>query len=361
MRGCYKPAGIATENSGMRLINNAPELKSGPRVFDPPALFAERQPLTSPVHNQNPAVSHPPHDQYIDDDDLPYPVRQANMRKKVVSDEELQAANRTTLRKFETLTIGGQGLTGIQIGGFPIDLKKTETKVRELLPIPPSKLAVIFVDDELNFLHHFFQCLKQMLGAQKFNDSVSKTFVPIKRDDHLAEFFLDLIERQYSPTDTETVAFMKKVVEATFEAAGTDRYNDNHNELYVATNLWGFQYIEPGMTLKDVDIRMWLATCYSHYETVWFNNFKLVGIPDFAVEKLYRDECKNVIEDHVKTGQPKIIRRSTYDRYDDRPYPDSSSSYRHTDEWKYNHANPADQHALTKWVKPVRHRKRTTT
>jgi len=199
-------------------------------------------------------------------------------------DIDMRADNRRVLRKFESLKIGTKSLVGLSIGGYAVDLSKAAQKAKEIMPFPQSKLPLIFIDDDLNFLHHFFQGLESLMGRETVL-TIVKTQSHFNRTESLVfPLIADMLTRGYERTDNELTIFTKKVLMATFEADPGNEYNEEGKTLNVAANLFGFQYIESGMQCKEADLKMWLSICYSHYRTVWFNTFKSAGIPDFALE-----------------------------------------------------------------------------
>jgi hypothetical protein len=205
-------------------------------------------------------------------------------RVRLGRDISMMERNRTNLRRFESLEVNGQSLTAMTIGGFVVDLSKAAQKASEVAPLPPSKLPVIFVDEEMNFYHHFFQGLEILLGRQVVTEIVKAGNYYSSNDGQLIAMIEKMIKVGYEQSDTEITVFTKKVITSTFETASQHGSSGTTNILIVAANLWGFQYIESGMQCKEADIGMWLSMCYNHYKTIWFNTFKSAGIPDFATQ-----------------------------------------------------------------------------
>lgn len=196
--------------------------------------------------------------------------------------DDLIQGNRAALPRFKPLTIRGQQLTNYEIGGFNLDLGLVAAKYREIMPLPPSKLPIIFSDDELNFYHHFFQGLATLIGsallkgitdAHSYKEDAPMLIIPV---------IAGKIIEGYRPDDTELTVFVKKVLSSTFDLASQSISAVNITSLHVSSNIWGFQYLEQGMTCKDHDLCMWLNQCYLRYRTVWFNTFKSSGVPTFA-------------------------------------------------------------------------------
>jgi hypothetical protein len=197
---------------------------------------------------------------------------------------DMMTTNREVMRKFEALKIGEQSLTSMSIGGFTIDLAKAAQKAKEIAPLPPAKLPIIFKDPEMNFYHHFFQGLEMLIGRNTLIDLANTNAYFSDGNDLLYGLIEDMIKKGYERSDTELTVFTKTVLTSTF---GLDDINDHAasgKHLTVDANLWGLQYIECGMQCKEVDLKMWLSICYSHYRTLWFNTFKSSGIPNFALE-----------------------------------------------------------------------------
>jgi hypothetical protein len=205
-------------------------------------------------------------------------------KPRMVSDNELLHENRTSLRKFEALNIGGKTLTEMSSGGYTMDMEKLAEKAMEVLPLPPSKLPVIFVDKDLNFYHHFFQAmtrelepglLEQIVTAREHYDDPSKP---------LLSCLEEIILAGYERSDDEMTILLKKAIGSTFETTTRSKKHQGSDELEVAANLYGFEYIEQGMKCSEADLRMWLSMCYAHYKTIWFNTFKSTGVPSFATQ-----------------------------------------------------------------------------
>jgi len=203
---------------------------------------------------------------------------------RMTTDSDMLKKNRASLRKFEALNIGGQTMTEMSIGGYKVDIEKLAEKAMEVLPLPPSRLPMIFIDEELNFYHHFFQGMTRILGARQLDEIVksSRHFDDPQRP--LLNCLEDLILSGYERSDDEITILLKKVIGGTFETTGRIKRNSDDDELFVAANLWGFEYIEQGMQCSEADLRMWLSMCYNHYKTIWFNTFKSTGVPEFATD-----------------------------------------------------------------------------
>jgi len=207
----------------------------------------------------------------------------SKVRTGLMDDTSMMEKNRHSLNKFESLSLGGKSLTAVSIGGFDIDISKTAEKAIEIIPLPPSRLPIIFTDDNLNFYHHFFQGMAAIIGQSNVDEIV-------RSEHHYADDYpilMPLIEGMmssgYEKSDSESKVLVRKVITSTFEPNEYSRRTGGGERLKVAANLWGFQYIESGMQMAEVDLRMWFSICYSHYRTIWFNTFKTTGIPAFAM------------------------------------------------------------------------------
>jgi hypothetical protein len=198
--------------------------------------------------------------------------------------DRMMEQNRKSLRKFEPLKVGEQSLTGMSIGGFVVDLSKAAQKASEVAPLPASKLPVIFVDDDMNFHHHFFQGLDILLGKDIVQEIVTADKYYDETDLHLLPMIEGMIKVGYERSDNEITVFTKKVLTSTFEINNDAGPDAADKMLIVAANLWGFQYIESGMQMKEPDLKMWLQNCHRFYRTIWFNTFKSAGVPQFALE-----------------------------------------------------------------------------
>jgi hypothetical protein len=203
-------------------------------------------------------------------------------RSRMSSDSDLLQKNRNSLRKFESLQIGGQKLTEMSIGGYNVNLEKLAEKAMEVLPMPASKLPIIFVDKDLNFYHHFFQAMKRTLAPGQLKEIVDARQHFDDPSKPLLNCLEDLILTGYEKSDDEMTILLKKVVGGTFETKARSRRNSDSDELEVVANLWGFEYIEQGMHCSEADLQMWLSMCYEHYRKLWFNTFKSTGVPDFS-------------------------------------------------------------------------------
>jgi hypothetical protein len=198
--------------------------------------------------------------------------------------DNLLARNRTTLKKFEALSLGGRSLNNYTIGGYVIDVPKTVEQVKRIAPLPPNALPKIFLDDDLNFFHHFFRGMEQFLGVEEMAAMMSENTHYELAGENLAEKISEFMSEAMAQSDTSLTLLVKKVLSSTFEKSQVLNKSEAGACLKVVTNLWGFRYIEPGMIIGGNEIRMWLSSCYSYYRTLWFDTFKASGIPSFASE-----------------------------------------------------------------------------
>jgi len=214
----------------------------------------------------------------------------------LMTDQGLLRKNRTELNRFEPLKIGQNVLTGYTIGGFRMDLDKVSEKAREVVPLPPAQLPIIFADDSLNFHHHFFQGLNSVLDRDVIQDIVTREKYSDAIDGQFMEAVISIMKEGYKAEESEVALFTKRVLTSTFDISKVEESNQFGGLLTVAANLWGFQYIEAGMKLRDPDLKMWIKICWGHYKTLWFNTFKSAGVPSFAFDGVQqRYGSKNII------------------------------------------------------------------
>lgn len=207
-----------------------------------------------------------------------------SVKKKEDTAEELMMGNRNSLKKFEALRINGTSINDYSIGGFKLNVAKTTAVVKKIAPLPPSALPKIFIDDDLNFYHHFFRGMESLLGTPLFFEIVNAKHHYDDGHGTLPNSVLGFMESGLDSGDNALTLLVKKVLSSTFEKSDVRQSNPGMVSLSVVSNLWGFRYIEPGMNMRDADIRMWLSSCHSHYKTVWFDTFKSSGVPEFATE-----------------------------------------------------------------------------
>jgi hypothetical protein len=264
-----------------KLVEMEREAKTKSRMFHRQYISDEPEQLSSEEEQT--------FKQYIPKD-LHVQKREAvtQIRRGLIDDTNMMERNRNSLNKFESLSIQGQTLTGISIGGFDIDLTKAAEKTMEILPLPASKLPVIFTDENLNFYHHFFQGMTILLGRENVEKIAGAEFHYNDDPEVLLVLVENMISSGFEKSDTESTLLIKKVLSSTFEPTEYRPRNEEGPRLKVVANLWGFQYIECGMQMAEVDLRMWFSMCYSHYRTIWFNTFKTTGIPTFATQGVRR-------------------------------------------------------------------------
>jgi len=207
-----------------------------------------------------------------------------NERGNIVDGNSMRQQNREVLRKYEALRIGDRELTDLSIGGYQVDLSKAAQKASAVAPLPPAKLPRIYLDSDMNFLHHFFQGLDRLLGRDRVLNVVNQERYYTTSDLVLLPMIEDIVKVGYERKDTNLTVFTKSVLSSTFECDDKTGPDQDQRGLVVAANLWGFQYIECGMELKEADLRMWLSINYNHFRTMYFNTFKDSGMPAFAME-----------------------------------------------------------------------------
>jgi len=250
-----------------------------------------------------------------------------NGRTEMVNSDDLVESRRDVLRRFEALNISGRSLTDISIGGYTVDLSKAAQKASTVAPLPPAKLPKIYIDSDMNFLHHFFQGLERLVGREKILSIVNQERYYTTEDLVLLPLIEDIIKIGYERKDTNLTVFTKSVLSSTFECDEKSGSDQDERGLLVAANLWGFQYIECGMELKEADLRMWLSISYSHFRTLYFNTFKDSGVPAFALEG---------VQTRYEAIFPRV-KRSVTEPIDSQKYDDFSveeterRSHRHSD------------------------------
>jgi len=199
------------------------------------------------------------------------------------TDYGLQAEHRITTRKFEPLTVDGHKFTTAAIGGYTMNLERVQAKIAAFVPLPPAVLPKIFIDGDLNFFHHFMQGLEILAGRSyivrimeqgKYSEGDKGKILPALKN---------LILQGFLAGDTELTVFIKRVLSSTFDTLPSQDVSSDNDALIVSANLWGFPYIETGMTCRESDIKMWLHMAYTHYKMSWFNSFKSSGMPAFAL------------------------------------------------------------------------------
>lgn len=228
--------------------------------------------------------------------------REGKKMGRLQTDADLMLKNRHGLRKFEPLKVNGRSLSGMSIGGFDIDIQDAARKASEIIPLPPSRLPIIFVDEELNFYHHFFQGMEHIIDGTLYTGIISGSSLVSYEYHDVAAKLDSVISIGYERSDTELTVLIKKILTSTFESVWERNSRDDTVKLRVVANLWGFQYIEPGMTCVGEELCMWISMCYSHYKLLWFNTFKLTTVPEFAKSstatsiksRSYQDDVQSV-------------------------------------------------------------------
>jgi len=218
------------------------------------------------------------------------------------TDFSLQADHRATLDKFEPLKVNGSEFTEAAIGGFRMNLEKVREKIESYVPLPPAVLPKIFLDPNLNFYHHFMQGLEILAGRQYITRIMTQGTYAESDKGKILPALKKLIKCGWTGNDTELTVFVKRVLCSTFDTRASNEGMNDQDALLVAANLWGFPYIESGMTCREADIKMWLHMAYAQYRMVWFNSFKSSGIPAFAMDGV-QDRYTGVSE--VRDRQPR--------------------------------------------------------
>jgi len=241
------------------------ETKLRPRTFQKSASMSEERDIS-----------------FINADIRPGQGVPSSRKNRMINDEDMVSSQRVDNRKFESLKISDKTINSLTIGGYEVNLSDAASKAMDVLPLPPVKLPIIFADDNLNFIHHFFRGIARLIGESVLESIAAK---PKYYEDEFPVIYpmIDkLIIKGYSQSDSETTVLVKRVLMSTFELIHKERYYDEPGEVLVVSNIWGFQYVEPGMQMGESDLQMWISICYNQYRNCWFNLFKSSGIPLFA-------------------------------------------------------------------------------
>jgi hypothetical protein len=243
------------------------------------------------------------------------PPKRSFTSPEMITSDMLTESNREVLRKYEPLSVKGKTLTEIAIGGFEIDLTKAAEKVRDIIPLPPAKLPKIFLDSELNFNHHFFQGLERLIGRGKLLSIVSESRHFSTQDNLLLNLIEGILKTGFERTDSNITVFTKTVLNSTFEVNEKLNNAEETRGLLVATNIWGFQYLECGQEFKEADLRMWLSICYSHFRNIHFNTFKDSGVPAFVMEGV-QSRYEETESQEIPAPPPTRLRELEYPGHD---------------------------------------------
>jgi hypothetical protein len=203
--------------------------------------------------------------------------------RNMVEDSQLRQMSLEPMDKYEALKINGKEIHEIAIGGFQVDLNKITEKVRDEVALPPARLPIIFVDNKLNFYHHFFNGIYEIVQYDDLMDVVNSD--PDKNDsDFILNTIDELLTTGYERSDSESMVLIKRMLNSTFKSSATSnrRTREKVLSLYVETNIWGFPYIQQSMTCKEVDLRYWMKACHKEYENAWYGAFKSTRTPVFA-------------------------------------------------------------------------------
>lgn len=202
----------------------------------------------------------------------------------LVEDTRFRAVNREPLTKFESLRIGDSNLRQISIGGFQIDVEAAARKASEVVPLPPARLPIIFQDENLNFYHHFFNGIYEVIEFDDMMDVLRSEPAENGKSDFVLRFVEEMMTIGYERSDSEALTLIKRMLQSTFrvDTVKSRHHKEKTYSLFVESNIWGFPYIESMMTCSEIDLRYWLQACYKAYETAWFSTFKSTRVPDFA-------------------------------------------------------------------------------
>jgi hypothetical protein len=203
---------------------------------------------------------------------------------KLANAEVFMKQNQVNLKKYESLDVNGISLTKLSIGGFEVDMSKAAQKAGLIAPLPPAKLPIIFVEDRMNFLHHFFQGLERLIGRDVVLSIVSKKEFFVDEELILVPLIEKMMKSGWEKSDSMLTVFVKSVFIATFEPDPRFDNDDEERGFIVAANLYGLKYFECGAEAKEPDLQFWLAQNYSDFRNLYFDTFKDSGIPAFAME-----------------------------------------------------------------------------
>jgi hypothetical protein len=238
----------------------------------------------------------------------PFEYRAEKAREyKWMTDSDMKQNNRKELPTFTPLEYQGVTMTEATIGGYRLNMEVAQRKATEFVPLPPVFLPIIFVDKNLNFSHQFFQGMDLLLGKEYMNRVVSIGTYSGTDSEKLLPDIKSLITSGSKATDTELTFFVKRVLSGTFDTLPSADIAPEQDELIVALNMWGFQYLEPGMRCRDADLKMWLHMSYIKYKVSWFNAFKSSSVPQFAMT--------GVQDKFEKDGPPALKKAYTDDSY----------------------------------------------
>lgn len=254
--------------------------------------------------------------------------------ERYVTDDAMQIAQRGSLNRFQPLQFNGTQITDVTIGGFAIDIQKTAEIIASFAPLPPVALPKIFMDQDLNFYHHFFQGIERLAGREFITRIMDRGSYSTSDKESVFQPIKELIISGCQDEDIEITVLVKRVLLSTFDTMPPSTNGAKNDQLMVGANLWGFPYIEPGMKCGDSDLKMWLHLSYSEYRTLWFNNFKSSGIPTFALDGVQARYEEN------------SIRRMTL--------PKSKTETRYTEQGEQIRENERE---LKKTIEYTRHRK----
>jgi len=200
------------------------------------------------------------------------------------SSEYLRMGNSGSLDRFKPLVLNGVSMTKATIGGYALDMASMAKQAAKVAPLPPVLLPLIFKDNDLNFMHHFFNGL-EVLGGRAFICMIAETGRYSREDaGQIGPLVKALATSGYSEDDTDLVVFVKRVMSTTFEVAQAIGELRHEDRFLVKSNFYGFQYIEAGMLCMEPDLKMWLHSAHMQYRSLWFNAFKSSGIPSFALD-----------------------------------------------------------------------------
>jgi len=233
-------------------------------------------------------------------------------RSSMVTEQEMMQQNRADLQKFASLKVNGESIVKTTIGGFTMDLERVARKAKEILPLPAVKLPLIFNDENLNFYHHFFQGIELLLGRDVVEAIVAteKYF----EEDNILLFPLisALVGSAYALDDNDITVFTKRVISSTFEHHPAQGQSDEPKTLIVLANFWGFEYLEPGMQLKEAKSAGVPSFALSGVQNRYRAGTRYVQAQEVAIRsvaKPHREQATANDEIHTRTRRSRQSRK----------------------------------------------------
>lgn len=206
------------------------------------------------------------------------------------------AGNReNSMQKFKPLVVNGQVFTDTTIGGYRLDQEAALDKIKSAIKRPPIALPLVFSDKMLNVYHHLIHGLECVLGREVLIGISAAKYYSARDEEPIVEKLIEFMESKCDDAEEEMVEFAHQALNNTFDVVVVTRRKGSLPSLLVVANIYGFEYIEGGMRMRDPEVRMWISTMYASYRALWFSAFKSSGIPHFAIEGVqdrYEEDTK---------------------------------------------------------------------